>query len=216
MFLNKYPRSRSFHAPSGFGPDKCPVYLRVTYTGKAALTLERNLRIAVENCYGSVALRTVFVSRQMLPASRKNVLPAIQKSSVIYEYKCHCDSRYVGRTAQRLQDRIKQHVPKWLRQHTASQRVQPNRACKRKQPTPECDSAIGQHLLENDQYAANYNDDQFPILDTGRSPFHLSLLEASYIKVRRPNLCKQKEFVYTLKLSKKNLGSHVLSNQECA
>ena len=123
-------KTTQFSRPKRFGPDKCPVYLRVTYTGKAALTLERNLRIAVENCYGSVALRTVFVSRQMLPASRKDVLPAIQKSSVIYEYKCHCDSRYVGRTAQRLQDRIKQHVPKWLRQHTASQRVQPNRACK--------------------------------------------------------------------------------------
>ena len=73
------------------------------------------------------------------------ILPAIQKSFAIYEYKCHCDSRYVGRTAQRLQDRIKQHVSKWLRQHTASQRVQPNRACKRKQFAPECDSAIG-HL----------------------------------------------------------------------
>ena len=191
-----------FSRPNRFGPNKCPVYLRVTYTGKAALTLERNLRIAVENCYGSVALRTVFISRQILPASRKDVLPAIQKSSVIYEYKCHCDTRYVGRTAQRLQDRIKQHVPKWLRQHTASQRVQSNRACKRKQPIPECDPAIGQHLLESDQCAANYNDDQFSILDTARNLFHLSLLEASYIKVRRTNLCKQKEFVYTLKLFK--------------
>ena len=149
-----------------------------------------------------MALRTVFVSREMLPASRKDVQPAIQTSSVIYEYKCHCDSRYVGITAQRLQDRIKQHVPKWLRQHTASQRVQSNRARKRKQPVPECDSAIGQHLLENDQCAANYNDDQCSILDTARSLFHLSLLEASYIKVRRPNLCKQKKFVYTLKLFK--------------
>ena len=110
-----------FSRPKRFGPDKCPVNLRVTNTGKAALTLERNLRIAVENCFRSVALRTVFVSRQTLPASRKDVLPAIQKSSVIYEYKCHCDSRYEGRTAQRLQDRIKQHVSKWLRQHTASQ-----------------------------------------------------------------------------------------------
>ena len=193
-----------FSRPKRFGPDKCPVYLRVTYTGKAALTLKRNLRIAVENCYGSVALRTVSVSRQMLPASRKDALPAIQMSSVSYEYKCHCDRRYVGRTAQQLQDRMKQHVPKWLRQHTAYQRVQPNRACKRKQPTPECDSAIGQHLLENDQCGANYNDDQFAILDTARSPFLLSLLEASYsyIKVRRPNLCKQKEFVYVLKLFK--------------
>ena len=112
-------KTTQFSLPKRYGPDKCPVYLRVTYTGKAALTLERNLRIVVENCYGSVGLRTVF-SSQMLPASRKDVLPAIQKSSVIYKYKCHCDNRYVGRTAQRLQDRFKQHVPKWLRQHTAS------------------------------------------------------------------------------------------------
>ena len=85
---------------------------------------------------------------------------------------------------------------------TASQRVQPNRACKRKQPAPECDSAIEQHLLENDQCTANYNNDQFSILDTARSLFHLSLLEASYIEVRRPNRYKQKEFVHTLKLFK--------------
>ena len=138
-----------FSRPKQFGPDKCPFYLWVTYTGKAALTLERKLQIAVENCYGSMALRTVFVSRQMLPASWKDVLPAIQKSSVIYEYKCHCDSGYVGKTAQRLQDHIKQHV---LNHYD---NTQPLNECKGKQPIAECDSAIGQHLLENDQCAAN-------------------------------------------------------------
>ena len=54
--------------------------------------------------------------------------------------------------------------------------MQPYRACKRKQPAPECDSAIRQHLLENDQRAASYDEDQFP--------FHLGLLEASRIYVR--------------------------------
>ena len=29
---------------------------------------------------------------------------------------------------------------------------------------------------------------------------HLNLLEAGFIKTRRPVLCRQKEFVYTLKL----------------
>ena len=171
--------------------------LKISSKSKLKEEINRIKEILLDNGYPED-----FVLRQMLPASRKDVLPAIQKSFVIYEYKCHCDSRYVGRTAQRLQDRIKQHVPKWLRQHTASQRVQPNRACKQKQLTPERDSAIGQHLLENNQCAANCNDDQFSILDTARSPSQLSLLEASYITVRRPNLCKQKEFVYTLKLFK--------------
>ena len=78
-----------FLRPKRFGSDKCSVYLRVTYTGKAVLTLERNLRIAIKNCYGSVALRTVFISRQMLPANWRDVLPTIQKSSVMYEYMCH-------------------------------------------------------------------------------------------------------------------------------
>ena len=192
-----------FSNPKRFGPDKCPVYLRVPYTGRVSLTLEKDVKAAVENCYGSVVTRVVFVSKQMLPTARKDVLPALQKSLVIYEYKCHCDSRYVGRTSQRLQERINQHVPKWLRQHhTGSLRLQLDRACKKRQPIPDCSSAIGQHLLENDRCAENYNEDRFSVLDTARSDFHLSLLEASYIKTRRPNLCRQKEFVYTLNLFK--------------
>ena len=65
---------------------------------------------------------------------------------------------------------------------------------------PDCDSAIGQHLLDNDRCALNYDDKRFSILAAARSSFHLNLLEATYIKTRRPVLCRQKEFVYTLKL----------------
>ena len=114
---------------------------------------------------------------------------------------CHCDSQYVGRTSQRLQDRIKQHVPQWLRQQlTRPRRSQPHRSCKQTNTKPDCDSAIGQHLLDNDRCALNYDDKRFSILATARSSFHLNLLEATYIKTRRPVLCRQKELVYTLKL----------------
>ena len=44
------------------------------------------------------------------------MLPANQRSMVIYEYVRHCDSRLVGRTTQRLQERIKQHVLKAIKQ----------------------------------------------------------------------------------------------------
>ena len=98
-----------------FGPEKCPVYLRVPWIGKPSTNLEKEVKTAVESCYGSVSTRLVFMSKLMLPVARKDVLPAIQKSFVIYEYKCHCDGRYVGRTSQLLQDRIKQHVSQWLR-----------------------------------------------------------------------------------------------------
>ena len=95
----------------------------------------------------------------MLPAAKKDVLLANQRSRVIYEYLCYCDSRYVGRTTQRLQERIKQHAPKTVRQRTAltqkqrthqSQptRTQPNRKCKAKSKTqfkPEKDSQLKEH-----------------------------------------------------------------------
>ena len=139
----------------------------------------------------------------MLSVSCKDVLPTTLKSSVIYEYSCYCDSRYVGRTSQRLQDRIKQHVPKWLQQQAKRPtRFQPGKSCKLKRNNPDCDSAIGQHLLDKKQCAANYNDKRFKILADARNSFHLCLLETTFIETRYPILCKQKEFVYTLKLFK--------------
>ena len=38
-------------------------------------------------------------------------LPATTKSSVIYYYTCACEATYVGKTTQRLTERIKQHIP---------------------------------------------------------------------------------------------------------
>ena len=111
-----------------FGPKNCPVYLRVPWIVKLSTNLEKEVKTAVESCYGSVSTRLVFMCKRMLPVARKDVLPTTQKSSVIYEYKCHCDSRYVGRTSQQLQDRIKQDVPQWLRQQlTRPRRSQPHR-----------------------------------------------------------------------------------------
>ena len=131
------------------------VYLRVPWIGNASAQLDKNVKMAVENCYWSVTTRVVFSSKSMLPVARKDALPTSLKSSVIYEYLWHCDSRYVGRASQRLQDRIKQHVPNGLRQQTEQPtRSHPSRSCKRKHTVPDCDSAIGQHLLENEQCAA--------------------------------------------------------------
>ena len=61
-------------------------------------------------------------------------------------------------------------------------------------------SAIGQHLLDNPMCAKNYSDKKFTILLSDRSSFSLPALKAVYIKSCKPNLCRQKEFVYNLKL----------------
>ena len=133
------------------------------------------------------------------------VLPALQKSNVNYQFSCHCDSRYVGRTSQRLQDRIKQQVPKSIRSCSSSQkRLLPARRCKSSTQTNTqslaSDSAIGLHLLQNPICAQHYDDSRFSILAQGRSPFHLSALEATFIKTSNSALYRQKEFVYSLKI----------------
>ena len=156
----------------------------------------------MESCYGSVSTRLYFPSKRLLLVARKDVLPTIQKSSVTNEYKCHCDSRYVGRTSQRLQDCIKQHVPQWLRQQlTRPRRSQPPRSCKRTDTKPDCDSAIGQHLLDNDNK-------RFSILAAARSSFHLNLLR---LLISRPGArCyADRKSLFTLSNSFDNRVVHI-------
>ena len=158
-------------------------------------------------------MQVAFSSECMLPATKKDVLPANQRSMVVYEYVCHCDSRYVGRTTQRLQECIKQHVPKAIRQKTTltleqgtqrSQptRTQPNRKCKAKSKTQfesESDSAIGQHLLKSNQCARNYSDSQ---LNPNHSSLSVSLepVGSGLYFTEKTDLCRQKQFVFTLQL----------------
>ena len=121
--------------------------------------------------------------------------------NVVYNFSCHCDSQYVDRTSQRLQDRIRQHVPKFIRTgQIPNSRNISTRSGKSSTPVMFSDSAIGQHLLDNPICAQNYSDKKFTILSFGRSSFHLSALEAVYIKSCKPNLCRQNKFVYNLKL----------------
>ena len=50
----------------------------------------------MQNCYEAVSPHLIFSSQCMLPAAKKDVLPANQRSMVIYEYVCHGDSQCVG------------------------------------------------------------------------------------------------------------------------
>ena len=158
---------------------------------------------SVKHCYLTVEPHVVYKTNQLLPVTNKDVLPALQNGNVIYQFSCHCDSRYVGRTSQRLQDRIKQHGPKSIRYGTSSPKHDlPIRKCKYSTQIQSLthDSAIGLHLLRNPTGAQHYDDSMFSILTKGRSPFHLSALEAIFIKTSNPILCRQKKFFYNLKI----------------
>ena len=124
------------------------------------------------------------------------------RSCVVYEFSCRCEARYVGRTTQRLADRIKQHVPTSIRKKSNTVREQPPRLCKNNNSKINCESAIGQHLLTNPECAKTYTDDNFRIIGQGRSSFHLSVLESVYIKTQNPVLYKQKDFIFSLGIFK--------------
>ena len=146
--------------------------------------------------------RAVYNTRVMLPSAKKDSVPTTQKSCVVYEFSCRCEARYVGRTTQRLADRIKQHVPTSIRTKNTITGKQPPRMCKNSNSKMKSDLAIGQHLITDPECAKTYTDNNFGIIGQARSSFHLGVWESVYIKTQNPVLCKQKEFVFSLGLFK--------------
>ena len=113
--------------------------------------------------------RVVYSTRVMLLSAKKVSVPTTQKSCVVYEFLCRCESRYVGRTTQRLADRIKQHIPTSIRKKSSTVREQPLRLCKNNNSKINCKSVIGQHLLTNPECAKTYTNDNFRIIGQTRS-----------------------------------------------
>ena len=112
----------------------------------------------------------------------------------------HCylvEAWYVGRTTQRLVDRIKQHVPTSIRKKSSTVREQPPHMCKNISSKINCESAIGQHLITNPECAKTYTDDNFRIIAQARSSFHLGVLESVYIKTQNQS-CVDKKSLYFL------------------
>ena len=182
---------------------KCPVYLDIPWIGNVSMKFEKQITSAVKRCFFSVEPRLIFNTRQLLPEIKKDVLPSHHHSNVIYQFVFHYDSRYVGRTSQRLEERIKQHVPRSIANPSSSHNRQ-SLSCSLKantRPQKFQKSSIGRYLLDNAQCALHYSNEKFFILARGRSSFYLSAFEATFIKSLNPLLCKQKEFVYSLKIS---------------
>ena len=181
--------------------------------GEMSEKITRFVRKTVQKTFNSVTLRTVFSTRPILPTNHKDILPIHQRSNVIYKFTCkRCDCAYIGRTTQRLGDRISEHVPKAFRnvKRRAEDDEERSSSYNLRRKKPVCylnayipsyvESAVGMHLLENPSCAESYNNSDFSILAQSRSQYHLNILEAMYINSLKPELCRQKKFVYYCKL----------------
>ena len=159
----------------------------------------------IQHCVTIVEPRVFYTTNQLLPATKKDVLPASKKSNEIYQFSCHCVSRYVGRTSQRLQDRIKQHVLKSIRSGVSSQkRALPAGDCKSSSQSATqhlaSDSAILlKLLLQNPTCAPHYEDSRFSIFAKIALPFIFLLLKQHSLKLLIPFFVGKKNF-YSLKI----------------
>ena len=155
---------KDFTSPTSHTMKKCPVYLHLPWLGTPSVRHESKIKARVKKCFFAVEQRVIFTSQPLLPAIKKDMWPASLLSNV-YNFSCHCDSWYVGNTSQRLQLRICQHVPKFIR--TGKIPTPRNiSTCFGKSSTPVMfnESTIGQHLLDNPMFAKNYSDRKFTIL----------------------------------------------------
>jgi len=82
--------------------------------------------------------------------TKKDMLPYHHQNNVIYQFVFHCDSRYVGCTSERLEERIKQHIPKSIT-NPPTPHIRQSLPCPGKDTSPWQlhESAIAQHLLDN-------------------------------------------------------------------
>ena len=103
------------HPPTSHTVKICFVYLHLPWLETPSVRHESKIKVNVEKCLFAVKQRVIFTSLPFFPAIKKDMLPASLLSNVVYNFLCHCDNRYVGRTSQRLQDRIRQHISKFIR-----------------------------------------------------------------------------------------------------
>ena len=181
------------------GPAKYLVYLKHSWIGQISETFGQSIKLVTEQTFFVARFVGIVSTKTILPPTHKESLPASSSSCVVYEFKCEYGSRCVGRTDQRLSDRIKQHVPSVIRNKTQPSRQQPERQCRSSQLISR-ESAVVKHLLSNRSCAETYSDDNFKILYKCRSAFQLKVMEVNCIKFNDPDVCRQKEFVLQLVL----------------
>ena len=118
---------------------------------------------------------------------------------VIYHYKCHCGNDYIGQTSRRFAERLKEHVPKCVRQFIKNPTQAYETVLKLKRASNR--SSIAKHLLKNPKKCGSYyDDDNFKIIRCCKTEFHLKVTEAVLISTLKPSLCVQQEFDFMTSL----------------
>ena len=184
------------------------IYMKFPWIGdNRSEAFEKLILQATKPAYPTCRPIVCFVSKPAFPSCLKDTLPVHYKSNVLYNFECRCGSRYIGKTIQRLEARIKQHIPAYVfepgkktKKKTTKQKKKENDQKEEEEEEEERkapDSASGcKRWLPQ----RTYDRKQFTVLTTARTQSKLDTLEALLIKKFKPDICKQKQFVCSLHL----------------
>ena len=126
----------------------------------------------------------------VLTSSWKDVLALQHSSFLIESFRCVCGLWHIGRTNQRLDLRIKQHVlTKIWKGYYFADRI--NNTYR---------SSIAEHLINNHNCASSYSADLFIILSKSNSDSRLKVLKTIHIHTHKLSLSKQRECLLGLNL----------------
>ena len=156
----------------------------------------------------SQASTLCFVSKPAFPSCLKDALPIHDKSNVTYNFECQCGSRYIGKTIQRLEARIKQHIPVYVLEPSKNAKKRTKKQQKKENDQKDeeeeeerkaPDSATVEHLVANVGCLNAYDRKQFTVLTVAQTQSKPDTIEALLIKKFKPDLCKQNNLsvVYT-------------------
>ena len=82
----------SFTSPTLYTVKKCTVYLCLPWLGTPSVRHKSKIKATVEKCFFAVEQYVIFTTQPLLPAIKKDVLPALLLSNVVYNFLCHCNS----------------------------------------------------------------------------------------------------------------------------
>jgi hypothetical protein len=182
-----------------YGPDLQTISIKLPFLGKQSHRMESEINKLIRRCYNSAKARAIFTSPVNFSPAIKDHIPMLNKSTVIYRFQCHCGNDYVGKTSRRFVDRIKEHVPACVRRFLVDpfdNYKQDNALC-----NASTKSSVAKHLLDNVHTCGKkYSVENFRILRSCKTDFHLKVCEAVHILTLEPTLCVQQKFDFTTSL----------------
>ena len=190
--MKKHSIFKSTSEPVTSVPKK-DVFLSLYFKGDhIAADIKRKVNAALNRTYLAARLQLIWSTRRVMlnHVSRDSCI--YSASHVIYQFTCSCGDVYIGRTDRCLNERMAEHIPKWLVK-SMSRTDSHTSTVKR-----SLASSIGRHLQETGHVVDP--DIAFTTVLRNRNRKLLAIFEALIIRLRNPGLCAQKRITHSVGL----------------